>query len=165
MAKREKRPLILRVQAMVNPETGELVKCFVPARRFTKDELQARGYHIGDEVMGDVYKARNPKFWRLAHALGSFLRDNIDEFSGMHQHAILKKLQRDARIECDLEQADILGETVLFVKPKSLNFDDMDETRFAVFFAVVCEHIKTRYWPTWTIEQQEEMLLIVEGEQ
>ena len=129
-----------------------------PADDFSAGILRARKFKIGDIVAGDITKPRNPRFHRLAHRIGQLCVENIEEFSGMEAHAVLKRLQLEARIECD-EVAYKLpgyGMVIQFI-PRSLSFESMDEPTFREVVRGFCRHIAKQYWPTVSPEAIEAM--------
>lgn len=129
---------------MFRVERGALV----PADTYTWARLRERGYKIGDLLAADLTKPRSPGFWRLAHRIGTLCARNIEEFSGMDAHAVLKKLQFDANIECDVSETVIPGVGVMTHRtPRSLSFESMDEGEFRVVTRAFCRHIAQRYWP------------------
>lgn len=137
MAKRER--LMFRVQR------GALV----PADSYTQDRLRERGYKIGDLLAAELTKPRSPGFWRLAHQIGTMCIRNIEDFSGMNAHQALKKIQFDARIECDISETEIPGIGIMtHVQPRSLSFETLDQSEFHSVTRAMCRHIAQRYWPT-----------------
>ena len=72
-----------------------------PGDGYTAKRLRERGYKVGDILLADLRKPRQPGFHRLAHRLGMLVADNIDEFAGLDGHAVLKRLQIEANVECD----------------------------------------------------------------
>ncbi len=63
--------------------------------------LRSRGYAIGDVVTADLRKERNGRYHRLVFALGNVVAENIEAFSGMDAHSVLKKLQLESEAGCD----------------------------------------------------------------
>jgi hypothetical protein len=131
---------------------------FVPADNYTATRLREKGYHVGDMVNAVLTKARNPAFNRLVHAFGNLVSENIPMFEGMDAHKVLKRVQVEARIECDevLLYAEGIGEFIQFI-PRSLSFSSMDETRFKEVFKLMCRHIAKTYWHGLSAEKIEEM--------
>ena len=131
---------------------------FQPADNYTVERLRARGFHIGDLVAATLSKPRNPRFHRFAHVFGEILADNIDAFTGMGAHDVLKRLQIEGNIACD-EMAIIfpgIGPCVYRV-PRSLSFASMDETEFREVFRQFGRYIVATYWKGMEPEQIEEM--------
>jgi len=131
-AKLRRRPLQLTVMRLVVPETGEEIAAFVPSHPIDRRIARERRYRVGQQLRADLKQSRNPKFWRLAHVLGGFLADHIEEFDGLDPHSALKRLQELSGIGVEEEEFDVpsLGKCRRNVA-ESLNFDDMDEGRFA----------------------------------
>ena len=138
---------------------------FIPADATSQSKLKDRGYHTGDVVFGDIRKARNPGFHRLAHQLGQLCADNIEAFEGMDAHKVLKRLQIEAQIGCE-EMAIIVPGVgkCLHLIPQSLAFESMDEGQFHEVIRGFCRYIAKQYWPTLDAEQIEEMSQVMVGE-
>ena len=138
---------------------------FVPADNYTADRLRAKGYNIGDELNAVLTKARSPKFNRLVHAFGKIVSENIPMFEGMDSHRVLKRVQIEAKIECDevLLYAEGVGSFIQFL-PRSLSFSAMDEGRFKELFVAMCRHIAKTYWKDRTTEQIEAMAEVMVDE-
>jgi hypothetical protein len=142
-----------RTRLMFKVSKGALV----PADGYTVRMLRERGFKIGDVVAVDMTKPRSPGFWRLAHQLGTFVAANIDEFAGMGPHDVLKRLQFEARIECDETDIELPGIGVFKArKPRSLAFESMDQAAFFDVLKRMCHHIASTYWPHLTAEQVQE---------
>ena len=131
---------------------------FAPADEYTSKRLRARNYSIGEIVAGQITKPRNPKFWRLAHGLGTVVAENIEGFEGMDAHKVLKRLQLEALTECDefVFKVPNCGMVTQYI-PRSLSFESMSEEVFRDVFTRMCQHIVKEYWPTETTERIEEM--------
>lgn len=130
----------------------------IPASERAVSILRERGYRIGDIVLADIRKERNPRFHALAHALGSLCAQNIAAFSGLDAHAVLKRLQLESGIECTEQVAELPDGTQYLVRqPKSMAFERMDEAQFGKLVSGLCSWIAARHWPTLTPEQIENM--------
>jgi hypothetical protein len=135
---------------MFKVERGALV----PADGFTVRMLRERGFKIGDIVAVEMTKPRSPGFWRLAHQLGTFVADNIEDFHGMGPHEALKRVQFEGRIECEETDIELPGIGIFKArKPLSLSFESMDQATFFEVMKRMCTHIATTYWPHMTAEQ------------
>lgn len=131
---------------------------FQPADSMAAAKLRNRAYSIGDVVFCEVKKPRNPKFHRLAHALGQILVENIEAFESLDGHRVLKRLQIESGIGCDEMAIYVPGVgQCLHRTPQSLSFESMDEARFREVFSGLCRHVAQTYWPEMTPEQVEEM--------
>lgn len=131
---------------------------FAPADEYTSKKLRERNYSIGEIVAGQITKPRNPKFWRMAHALGNLVAENIVGFEGMEAHKVIKRLQREAMLECDEFAFKVAGcGIVTQYIPKSLSFESMSEEVFSEFYSQMCQYIITAYWPSETTESIESM--------
>lgn len=160
------KPYLLRVQK------GALV----PADRHTQERLRAAKLGIGQVVCASIGKVRNEKFHRLAHTFGEIVAQNVEKFEGVQSHDVLKRLQAESGIGCDVihvrasevwgamadhasEQAPhlkpalqivgtLLGDAEVPINvPRSLAFGSMEETEFADVFGGLCRHVVKRYWP------------------
>jgi hypothetical protein len=152
------------------PETGESVLALVAAHPIDKAICRERQYRPGDMMLADLFKERNSRFYRLAHQLATFVRNNVDEFAlERSSHKVLKALQVAARVECDEAEEDIdelldlgsLGQHritrhVQKWVPRSLNFTDMDDAQFAVVWEALCDYVAATYFPDWSQAQIEE---------
>lgn len=127
------RPIYFTVRKVVDLETGEQIGALVPMTQWDRRTMRERKFTTGSELRCDgVKKRRNVKWFRLGHALGGWLADNVEGFEGLAQHDALKKLQIESGIgvveeEFDLGQLGIVKRRVA----ESLNFDDMDEGRWS----------------------------------
>lgn len=130
---------------------------FAPADAYTSRKLRDRKYSMGEIVAGQISKPRNPKFWRLAHGLGALVAENIEGFEGMDAHKVLKRLQREALIECDEFVFKLAGMMVTQFTPRSLSFESMSEEVFSGVYERMCQHVVKEYWPSETTERVAEM--------
>jgi hypothetical protein len=130
----------------------------VPADDLSLQTIRNRGYHVGDVLLANLHKPRNPQFNRLVHAFGKIVADNIEDFSGLDAHSVLKRLQLEAGIACDelILRAD---SGISFVQriPQSLSFTDMDDGEFRQVYRQMAEHVSSKYWPGVSAEQIEQM--------
>ena len=120
----------------------------IPADSLAAAKLRNRDYAIGDVVFAEIKKPRNPKFHRLAHALGQILVENIEAFAELDGHRVLKRLQVESGIGCDEMAIYVPGVgQCLHRTPQSLSFESMDEARFREVFSALCRHVAKTYWP------------------
>jgi hypothetical protein len=139
--------------------------CLVPADKFSQLALREKGLKLGDIVAAEIAKPRNPAFWRLAHAFGTLCSENIERFTGVDCHSVLKEIQAEAGIECEVTIIDIPGFGKLECKkPKSLSFESMGEERFKPLMTEFSRYISKTYWPSMTEEQILEMAEIMVGD-
>lgn len=136
-----------------------------PADAYTNAMLRERKYSTGDIVAITINKCRHPGFHRLAHRIGGLCAANIDAFSGMDAHQVLKRLQIEADIGCEHIMLKIPGLGAVEQRiPQSLSFDSMDEGEFREIVRAFCRHISMHYWPSLEAEQIEEMAQSFIGE-
>ena len=123
----------------------------VPNTQQAASLLRANGYKIGDVVMADICKERNPRFMRLAHAIGRLCVENIDAFIGVDSHTVLKRIQLESGTACDEQVAHLPDGTQFLIRqPKSMAFDKMCENEFNSLVIGLCTWISMRYMPTLT---------------
>jgi hypothetical protein len=131
---------------------------FQPADRTTESRLRDKGYRVNDIVFVQLTKPRNPKFHRLAHQFAMMLADNIEDFTGLDPHSILKRIQYEANIGCEEMGAKVPGVGFVMIRiPKSLSFESMDEGEFSEVYRNMCRYIAETYWHGMTEEQIAEM--------
>lgn len=134
----------------------------VPGDDLALARLRARGYKVGDWVTAEIRKPRNPKFHRKAHALGRLLAENIDAFTGMNPHAVLKRLQLESGVGCESVAIYVPGVGMCEHRQAlSLSFENMDEGEFEETYTGLCQHIVARYWPGLGQAAIEEMSSLV----
>jgi hypothetical protein len=162
--KKPQKPVYFEVRRMIDPATGLEVGALVPASGIDLMLLRERGYKLGDRIRALLQKPRNGKFHRLAHGLGTLVKEQIEKFSGKNAHDAVKELQLECGIECEVEEFDIpnLGRITRKVA-KSISFDDMEEGAFKALFTGICSHICQTYWPGMTPEQVERQAEIMGG--
>lgn len=132
--------------------------CLIPADGLSTQRLRARKYGVGDIVFAEIRKPRHPVFHRLAHQLGTILAENIEAFSSMDAHAVLKRLQWEANIGCEEVGVQVPGVGLALMRfPRSLSFESMEQGEFREVVANMCRHVSTKYWPSMTAEQIEAM--------
>lgn len=131
---------------------------FQPADQFAQNQLKDKRLKVGDVVGVVIRKLRNPKFNRLVHRIGQLCAENIDAFTGMDAHVVIKRLQLEGRIACD--EIGIMipgyGIAIQFI-PRSLSFESMDEAEYHDAAKKICIFIAERYWPDLDPEEIENM--------
>jgi hypothetical protein len=158
--KRPRRPVYFRVARVVDLETGEQVGALVPLTKWDARNMRDRKLHVGAELRGELKQRRNVKFHRLAHAMGALMVYQHEGFDGS-AHDAIKRLQRECGVCCETQTLDLgpLGKVPVSV-PRSLAFDEMDESEFAELMQAIYRHVAKAYWPTMTPEAIEEMALM-----
>ena len=138
---------------------------FYPADACAQSKLRERGYRVGDLVVVDVCKPRNPKFNGLVHKLGMLCVENIPAFAGMDAHRCIKRLQLEGKVACEEIGYMIpgYGMAIQFI-PRSLSFESLDEAEFKQAAIGICRTISERYWPSLSPEKIQEMaeLMVLE---
>lgn len=131
---------------------------FTPADDISVARLRAKGYNVGNVVFAEIKKPRSPGFHRLAHRIGCLVAENIDAFTGMDAHAVLKRLQWESGIGCEEVGVQVPGVGMASVRwPLSLSFESMEEGEFREVVTGLCRHISDKYWPSVSPEQVERM--------
>lgn len=130
----------------------------IPADEYSTNRLREKGYRVGDVVSAELRKPRNPGFHRLAHRIGSLVSENIESFQGMQAHKVLKRLQWEANIGCEEMGVNVPGVGMAMVRmPMSLAYESMEDGEFREVVAAFCNYISSRYWPSLSAEQIEQM--------
>lgn len=165
MRKRKRQPVYFRAVRLIDPQTRVEVSAFVPAGAADANTIRERGIKIGNILRGDLTRPRNVEFHRLAHAIGGLVAESIDKFSGMNHHEVLKRLQFESGVECDITRTDLpeFGMVLENKQPRSLAFDCMEQGEFYEFVRGICTHISTEYWPQCAPEEIEEMAKAMPG--
>lgn len=124
---------------------------------WTRQQIKDKGYRPGDDVSLEIYKVRNPLFNKLVHQFGIVLSENLDDFTGVEPHKVLKRIQLEGGIGC--EEMALRGDfgIVYHRVPLSLAFDQMDEGEFKAVFREMTRYVARKYWPTLAPEQIEQM--------
>ena len=133
-----------------------------PADRHAIEAMRSRNYSVGDLVYAELTKPRNPKFHRLVHAFGEMLADNVDAFTGMQPHNVLKRLQLEGDIACDHIAINFPGVGPCTYRiPQSLSYASMKEEKFSEVYKAMCDYVSNKYWPDLTAEQVADMAEIM----
>lgn len=174
------------IRKMIDPETGELVGCLVPAGHVDRAILRRKKIKTGMRIRTTVSKERSYGQHKYAHKIGQFMEANVEGFEGMDAHQVIKVLQLDGGVFCDEQEIDaspvvgavlkaagiVLGEaaakmlaavlpsikTIKVKVPRSLSFDEMDEGDFQAFIKGICRHITEKHMPTLSPEQVTDLI-------
>lgn len=120
----------------------------VPADAYAVKRLRAKGFKVGDHLLAELRKARNPGYWRLGHRLAELVIQNVPEFEHYTDgHAVLKRLQLESNVACD--SILLRGEFGMIEHrvPQSMSFANMDEGQWRETFSGLCNWVRKRYWP------------------
>ena len=129
-----------------------------PADSWAESALRTRHYRVGDLVFAEITKPRNPGFHRLAHSLGGLLAENLDAFTGLAPHAVLKRLQIEANVGCDEIALNFPGVGPCSYRvPRSLSYESLDEDAFHEVISAMCAYVAAKYWPTLDANRIERM--------
>ena len=130
----------------------------VPADNFAETQMRNKKLKIGDIVGALVRKLRNPKFNRLVHRIGQLCAANIEDFTGIEPHKVIKRLQIEGRIACDEIGVMVpgFGMVIQFI-PRSMSFETMDEEEYHDCAKKICRVIAERNWKGLSPEKIEEM--------
>lgn len=137
-------------QYLFRVEKGALI----PNDALTMERLRSRKYRTGDILRATLTKSRNPKFHKLAHALGTLMVENVEGFENLTAHSALKRLQLEAKVACEQIAIQVpgFGMVAQFI-PRSLSFDSMDEGEFNEVMKALSRHICAAYWPSLTDDE------------
>lgn len=98
-------------------------------------------------------RPRSPKFHRAVHQLGKMLAENVDKFSRMDPHDVIKTLQLESRLHCKAMALDVPGfGRVMHLIPESISFDKMDETAFRALIDGLADYVRGAYWPEFSLD-------------
>lgn len=166
-AKRQRRPLYFCVARAGDVPRGTGV--LVPLTKWDQCAMRDRKLGVGSEVRAVLTKPRNVAFHRLAHALGRMVAEQIEGFEGMDAHDALKRLQMECGAFCDEVTMHIdlgeLGKHAVPVKqPRSIAFDELDESEFSQLVETIYRHIAATYWKGMTTEAVAEMVECYEAQ-
>jgi hypothetical protein len=156
VAKKRARPVYLRVERLVRPETGEEVRAFVAMTKWDARELRERKCLVGDEFRSDLTKPRNVKLHRLGHALCNFIAERVPGFEDLKGHDALKRLQRECGAYCEEQEIDLgqLGKHTVKVA-RSIAFDSMADDEFSDLLKQIGRHIAENYLKDMTPDEVE----------
>ncbi|MGH8443827.1 MAG: hypothetical protein ACREVL_01115 [Solimonas sp.] len=137
---------------------------FVAADQISRNHLRRKRIRRGALVRLVVSQPRDHVQWRKAHGLGTYIATNLDDFDGFvmengkaDSHGALKHLQALSGVECDEYSITLeSGEAAIVRTPRSLAFDEMDETVFQAAYKGFCDYLIRKYWhglAQWQIEE------------
>ncbi|NTU49577.1 MAG: DUF1367 family protein [Desulfobulbaceae bacterium] len=133
----------------------------VPADEESKAYINAH-FRAGDYMLVEVKRARNVRFHRYAHALGKLLAENIETFSGMDGHSVIKTIQREAEIECEITRVILPGFSEMkAITPRSIAFESMGQDAFHSLMRRICDFVSATYWPTMNPEAIDNLVLMM----
>jgi hypothetical protein len=94
----------------------------------------------------------------LAHKLGGLLAHNLDAFTGLTGHNVLKRLQIEADVGCDEIGLNFPGiGPCTYRIPRSLSYESMKEEEFRAVIAGMCAYVSRTYWQSCSAEKIEAM--------
>jgi len=165
MAATKKPRIYFRVAKLIDPESGALVGAIVPAGAADASLMREKGLKVGDLFRADITKPRSYGFHKQAHKLSRLVADSIDGFAGMGAHEALKRLQEEAKVECDVTRTYIPGiGTVDHIKARSIAFDEMEQTAFYAMIRSLSQYISEVYMPSCSAEEVEKMIELMPEE-
>lgn len=156
---KDERPVWGHFALLVDPGTGEEVCAWRALDQIEAQRLRDQGMRPNVEVAAYFQPNRNLNNFRQAHALAKFVRDNTEKFpADMDSHAVLKRIQIEADIECDLvdEQAYIEGLGWIPIKrrvARSLAFESMAQAVWREVFKRFKDYCIHTYFPGWGQEE------------
>ena len=129
-----------------------------PADQFTQQRLRDKKLNFGDIVSAVVRKPRVYWYHKFAHMFGELVAQNVPDFEGVTAHEALKRIQAEGHIGCEyISYRDENGVKCTLGYPRSLSYDEMDQSEFEEVFTAMCRHVAARYWPGLTMDQVAEM--------
>lgn len=142
---------------------------FRAADDHSRELLRSKGLKRMQRVRFKVEAERDYTQWKKAHALGTLIAQNLEDFAEfmrddgkVDSHGALKKLQRLSGVECEQMELEIPGIGKLTVnQPLSLAFDEMDEIRFENAYTGLCQYLVAKYWHELDRVSIEEMASLV----
>ena len=130
----------------------------VPADHYANSRYQERNLKPGQIVQVEIFKLRSQGFNRLSHKVGALVAENIPAFEGMDAHQAIKRLQIESGTACDEIGISVPGFGLCVQKlPRSFSFESMDETEYRESIKSICRYVSSRYWPSVSPEQVEQM--------
>lgn len=123
----------------------------------------------GDLIRLVVSRPRDLRQWKKAHALGTLIAHNIEDFGRFldeqnraDSHDALKELQRLSGVECDDTSIELPGaQAIVYRTPRSLAFDEMEEGTFQAAYSGFCQYLIKKYWHTLDEAAIEDMAKLV----
>lgn len=125
--------------------------CMVPYDESTVEFMRAAHFRRGDVVACEITMARSKVFMQAVHKMARLLANNTDMFHGKREHDVIKQLQVESRVWCDVFGIEFDGKRLMLFKAKSLSFDDMDEAEFRQGFDQMAEYVAATYWPEFDL--------------
>lgn len=142
---------------------------FVCEDAASRSMLRAKKIRRGQLVRLVVTNQRDYGQWKKAHALGTLITQNLDDFAEfmddagkVNSHGALKKLQRMSGVECEDSEIELPGMgRVLLRQPRSLAFDEMEEGEYQAAYAGFCAYLKKMWWHDLSQDEIQEMASLV----
>lgn len=100
-----KPPIYFRATQLFDRH-GRPVLALVPASYSDAEQPAWRRLQPGDRRRGQLTAVRSPGYNKFAHKLGKVATQNIEELEHLSPHAVLKRLQAEAGVECDTVMLD-----------------------------------------------------------
>lgn len=154
------------IREMIDPVTGEMVGCLVPAGQTDRDILRRKKCRVGMRIRTTVSKERSYGQHKYAHKIGQFVEANIEGFAGKDPHVIVKELQVEADAFCDHEKLQIPGYDGFLIRKvaRSIAYDEMEETDFVSLVKQICNYLSTQYLPALTPDQVDAAIKLMPGD-
>lgn len=135
------------IREMIDPVTGEMVGCLVPAGQTDRDILRRKKCRVGMRIRTTVSKERSYGQHKYAHRLGQLFEQAIEKFAGKDPHVIVKELQVEADAFCDHEKLQIPGYDGFLIRKvaRSIAYDEMEETDFVSLVKQICNYVGREY--------------------
>ncbi len=118
---------------------------FVP--HSAHDEERLKGVRMGDVVMADIKKSRNPEFHKLAFSMLNLSFENQDHFDNFD------KYREYLQCEAGIAETLIGPDGKMFYKLKSLAWQKMDELEFQQAFQALLTAAVEKMGQDWLLER------------
>lgn len=131
----------------------------IPADESTVEFMRTAHFRLGDRVTCEITMVRSPVFFRAIHKLARMLINNTDTFHGKREHDVIKRLQSESAVWCDVYRVDQEGSdepALLLYVPKSVAFGSMDEAEFRAGFDLIADYVAATYWPGFDLSLLDE---------
>ena len=126
-------------------------KVLVPCDTFTRQWIL--GAKDDGLLWVNVKRPRSPHFHRAVHMLSKWLGENVEKFSGMSPHDVLKTVQLESRLHCKAMALDVPNYgRIMHLIPESIDFETLDETEFRSLIDSLADYVRDNYCPDFSLD-------------
>ena len=124
-----------------------------PFNDSTVEFMRSAHFRLGDVVSCEITMSRSPHFLRSMHKMARLLIEQTDTFHGKREHDVIKQLQSESKVGCDVYRGELKDNADVFLLyvPKSLSFDNMDEAEFRAIVDPLIDYVAETYWPNFDL--------------